>query len=107
MTLFLANWASCADFDAHKDDNGYDCIADMAFPTGVLVTSVVAAKALCYQEWKSLYEEEREDELFPPTDTWVWARTDEGYAPDHETWALMEKDDLIGVLSVRPIEVQS
>lgn len=99
--LYLANWLSVGDIEAMHDDRPDP--EDLVFPAGILVTDPEVAKRVCFQEWKEFYEED--EPMFADFHQWVWVRLDNTYDNKHQSWSLMEGDEPIGYLTVRPIEV--
>lgn len=37
--IYVANWSTPEDLDAERDDSQFDCVADLAYPTGTVLLS--------------------------------------------------------------------
>lgn len=102
MTLFLANFATVADWECIQDDGASaigDCVDDIANPQGILVEHVLTAFRIFEEEVVNTLGDDLPEYNPKP---WRWTQTTDRPL----SWSLYDaKNELVGVAIVREIEV--
>lgn len=97
--LYLVNFATTADWEAHRDDGGFDCTEDMAQPVGVVTEDI--QKAL--DQFKQEYEEMVVADELPLPVNLKWGETVS--QPDHFQYELVHNGEPVGVAIARKVGV--
>jgi hypothetical protein len=87
-TFFIGNWATLADFEALRDNGGFDAVDELAYPSGVLLLSRDPAhvQALLDAAWEDCTWQHDPDEDGPlPDPDWKTDGWHEGTKNDNET----------------------
>lgn len=100
--LYLASWATDADFDCFQDDGSgfYDNIHDMAYPSGILVRSFEEARQHFLDDQNSsLSSEEQDEDLGYRWNDLVWTEGQEGSL----VWEAIRDTTVVAVITLRKV----